>query len=72
MPPSVLSFLQQAADAVGAGEDAMETLVQAELRNIQSLAGLLRDDPEWVRDIAIVAQQLGARAAEAVPHGEDI
>jgi hypothetical protein len=59
VPPAVLSFLQQAADAVQAGGDAMEIFVQSELQNIEPLAGMLKDDPEWIRGILAVAQQLG-------------
>jgi AbiV family abortive infection protein len=59
LPPAVLSFLQQPADAAHAGDDAMATFVQDELQNIEPLAGMLKNYPEWIRGILTVAQQLG-------------
>ena len=59
VPPSVRSFLRQAADAVQAGDDAMKIFVEGELQGMAPLAGMLRDDPEWMRGILAVAEQLG-------------
>jgi AbiV family abortive infection protein len=59
VPPSVLSFLRQAADAVEAGDDAMKMFIEGEVQGMARLAGMLRDDPEWMRSILAVAEQLG-------------
>jgi hypothetical protein len=59
VPPAVLALLRQAADAVQAGGDAMATFAQGELLSMEPLAGMLRDDPEWIRGILAVAEQLG-------------
>ena len=59
VPPAVLAFLRQAADAVQAGGDAMAIFVQSEFLSMEPLAGMLRDDPEWIRGIVAVAEQLG-------------
>lgn len=59
VPPAVQSFLQKAADAMQAGDDAMEIFMEEELQNMGPLAGMLKDDPEWMRGVLDVAQQLG-------------
>ena len=59
VPASVRSFLRQAADAVQAGDGAMTMFMETELRNMEPLAGMLKDDPEWIHSILTVAEQLG-------------
>ncbi|SRR5260370_11665767 len=54
--PTVLSFLQRAVDAVQAGSDAMAIFGEDELQAMAPLAGMFRDDPEWMRGILAVAQ----------------
>jgi AbiV family abortive infection protein len=74
MPPSVLSFLQRAVDAAQASSDAMEHFVQDELRAMDVLAGLLADDPEWMRGILAVAlpESPGASGQVSTPsNGEE-
>jgi AbiV family abortive infection protein len=59
VPASVRSFLGQAAEAVQAGDGTMTMFMETELRNMEPLAGMLKDDPEWIGGILAVAEQLG-------------
>lgn len=59
VPSPVRSFLRRAADAMQAGEDDMTLFMEGELRGMAGFAGMLKDDPEWMRGILAVAEQLG-------------